>query len=136
MGQSLVVKNGTDVTIAAVGNKLEVALEVEKKLKNLNISADVIYSRFIKPLDSNTILDSVLKTGTLITIEDNAIEGGYGSRILEMISQKGIDARSKVIGYPDSFIPHGSKTELQHIYRLDADSIYNDVLKLLNKKRG
>lgn len=136
LGQSLVVKNGTDVTIAAVGNKLEVALEVGQKLESLNISADIVYSRFIKPLDSNTILASALKTGTLVTIEDNAVEGGYGSSILEMISQKGIDVRSKVIGYPDSFIPHGSKRELEHIYRLDADSIYNDVLKLLNKKKG
>ena len=118
MGQSLIVKEGKDVTIATIGNKLEVALEVQQKLERLNISAEVIYSRFIKPLDVNTILGSVLKTGALVTIEDNAMEGGYG-RILEMISQKDINIRSKVIGYPDSFIPHGSIRELQHIYRLD-----------------
>lgn len=135
LGQSLLVREGSDVTIAAVGNKVEVALEVAKRLEKMDLSADVIYCRFIKPLDSNTIINSILKTRRLITIEDNTIEGGFGSRILETINQKGINIKTRMFGYPDDFIPHGSTKELTHMYRLDADSIFNDVLKVINKSR-
>ncbi|GAE87663.1 1-deoxy-D-xylulose 5-phosphate synthase [Acetivibrio straminisolvens JCM 21531] len=135
LGQSLLLREGRDVTIAAVGNKVDVALEVAQKLKNVDLDADVIYCRFIKPLDSNTIISSVLKTKRLVTIEDNTVEGGFGSRVLETINQKGINAAVKMFGYPDAFIPHGSTKELAHMYRLDPDSIFNDILKLINKSR-
>jgi len=74
LGQSLLISEGNDVTIAAVGNKVEVAMKVAEKLKETGLSADVIYCRFIKPLDSNTIINSVLKTKRLVTIEDNTVE--------------------------------------------------------------
>lgn len=135
LGQPLLLREGSDVSIVAVGNKVETALEVAKTLEKMDLSADVIYSRFIKPVDPKLILDSAVKTRRLITIEDNAIEGGFGSRVLEMINQKGINVKTRIFGYPDAFIPHGSKNELQHIYRLDADSIVRDVLKILNKSR-
>lgn len=77
----------------------------------------------------------MLKTRHLITIEDNAIAGGFGSKLLETINQKGINIKTKMFGYPDQFIPHGSKNEIQSIYRLDEQAIVNDVVKLLNKAR-
>jgi len=135
LGQSLLISEGNDVTIAAVGNKVEVAMKVAEKLKETGLSADVIYCRFIKPLDSNTIINSVLKTKRLVTIEDNTVEGGFGSRVLETINQKGINVTTRMFGYPDAFIPHGSIKELVHMYRLDPDSIFNDVLKLINKSK-
>ncbi|HHV28613.1 1-deoxy-D-xylulose-5-phosphate synthase [Acetivibrio mesophilus] len=135
LGQSLLIGEGGDVTIAAVGNKVGVALEVAEKLKKVGLSADVIYCRFIKPLDSNTIINSIQKTKRLVTIEDNTIEGGFGSRILETINQKGINVKTRMFGYPDAFIPHGSTKELTHIYRLDPDSIFNDILKEISKSR-
>ncbi|NMB34181.1 MAG: 1-deoxy-D-xylulose-5-phosphate synthase [Clostridium sp.] len=134
MGQSLLIEKGRDITIAAIGNKLEIALEVSKKLKKLNYSADVIYSRFIKPLDSNTIITSVQKTGAIITIEDNAAEGGYGSRVLDMLNAAETNAKVNIMGFPDNFIPHGTQNELHHFYRLDESSILNNVLKLISKK--
>ncbi|WP_026074006.1 1-deoxy-D-xylulose-5-phosphate synthase [Acetivibrio cellulolyticus] len=134
-GQSVLVREGNNITIAAIGNKLETALNVADMLEKLDISCDVIYSRFIKPIDTNLLLNSAIKTRRVITIEDNAIAGGFGSKVLETMNQKGINIKTKMFGYPDQFIPHGSKNELQSIYRLEEQSIVNDVLKIVNKSR-
>jgi len=132
-GKALLVREGSDITIAAVGNKVETALKVADILEKMDISCDVIYFRFIKPIDEKLLINSVLKTKHLITIEDNAIAGGFGSRLLETMNQKGIYIKTKMFGYPDQFIPHGSKNELQSIYRLDEQAIVNEAVKLLNK---
>jgi len=134
-GKALLVREGSNMTIAAVGNKVETALKVADMLEKMDISCDVIYFRFIKPIDEKLLINSVLKTRHLITIEDNAIAGGFGSKLLETINQKGINIKTKMFGYPDQFIPHGSKNEIQSIYRLDEQAIVNDVVKLLNKAR-
>lgn len=134
-GKAMLVREGSDITIAAVGNKMDTALKVADMLESMDISCDVIYSRFIKPIDEKVLLNSAIKTRRVITIEDNAIVGGFGSRVLETMNQKGINIKTKMFGYPDQFIPHGSKNELQNIYRLDEQSIVNDAIKIVNKTR-
>ncbi|MDQ2085315.1 1-deoxy-D-xylulose-5-phosphate synthase [Herbivorax sp. ANBcel31] len=136
LGQSLLLREGEDISIIAVGNKVETALEVADLLEQIDLSADVIYSRFIKPINPKNIINSAIKTRRVITIEDNAIEGGFGSKILELINQRGINVKTKIFGYPDEFIYHGSKNELQEIFRLDTKSIFSDILKMFNKSRG
>lgn len=133
-GQSLLVREGKDITIVAIGNKLETALSVADTLMEKDISCDVIYSRFIKPVDTKLLLDSVVKTKHVITIEDNAVAGGFGSMVLEEMSRNGINAQMKMFGYPDQFIQHGPKNELQKMYGLDEQSIVNDVIKMLRKE--
>lgn len=133
-GKSLLVREGNDVTIVAIGNKLETSLTVADTLMQSGISCDVIYSRFIKPVDSNLLLDSASKTKHVITIEDNAVAGGFGSMVLEEMNRNGIVAQMKMFGYPDQFIQHGSKNELQQMYGLDEQSIVNDVIKMLKKE--
>ena len=134
LGQPLLIREGEDISIVAIGNKVEVALEVADLLEKMGLSADVIYSRFIKPINPDTIINSAIKTKKIVTIEDHTIEGGFGSKILELINEKGIDnVRTKLFGYPDQFICHGSKNQLQEMFKLDANSIFNDILKMLNK---
>ncbi|NLD50402.1 MAG: 1-deoxy-D-xylulose-5-phosphate synthase, partial [Clostridiaceae bacterium] len=122
-GQALLLREGSDLTVIAVGNKVDTALKVADMLEKMDLNAEVIYSRFIKPLDEKLILNSAVKTRRVITIEDNAIEGGFGSRVLEMINQKGINVKTRMFGYPDRFIQHGSINELNQVYRLDPESI-------------
>jgi 1-deoxy-D-xylulose-5-phosphate synthase len=135
IGQSLLLREGSDLTIIATGNKVETALQVADTLEKMDFSSDVIYSRFIKPLDERIIIESAVKTRRIVTIEDNTIEGGFGSRVLEMINQKGINVKTRMFGFPDKFIPHGSKNELIQNYKLDPDAIVRDVLKVMNKTR-
>lgn len=134
-GQALRVREGNDVTIAVVGNKLETALNVADMLEKMDISSDVLYFRFIKPIDAKMLLDSAIKTRRVITIEDNSVTGGFGSLVLETMNQKGINIKTKMFGYPDRFISHGSKSELQSLYKLDEQSIVDDIVKIVNKSR-
>lgn len=115
--------DGTDVSIIAVGNMVETALKAAKLLSMLDISAEVINARYIKPLDEKIILNSAKKTGSVFTLEDNSVVGGFGTNVLGLINASGIDAKVKILGYPDKFIHHGSKNDLLREFKLDVDSI-------------
>ncbi|MEL7571265.1 MAG: transketolase C-terminal domain-containing protein, partial [Eubacteriaceae bacterium] len=108
-GKSALILEGTDVTIAAAGKKVQTALQIADILKVKNISAEVIYARFIKPLDEDIIFSSASKTGVLITVEDNAVSGGFGVNVLQAANNIGINnIKIKMFGYPDQFISHGT----------------------------
>ena len=124
------LQDGNDITIMAIGKMVTTAVEVANILKEKNISATVINSRFVKPLDQDSILDSIKKTKKLITIEDNIIKGGFGCNILEMLNRNNIDdVNIRMFGYPDEFILHGAVNQIEEIYGLDKNGIANAVLK-------
>jgi len=133
LGKSEIISQGKDITILAIGKMVATAKEVAKELKEkYDISAEVINSRFLNPLDEETIIESLNKTKRLITIEDNIINGGFGANILELLNKNNIDnIKIKVIGYPNCFIKHGKVEELEKIYGLDKDSILNKCIEML-----
>ncbi|MDH3323997.1 MAG: 1-deoxy-D-xylulose-5-phosphate synthase, partial [Flavobacteriaceae bacterium] len=79
--------------------------------------------RFVKPLDERLLHQIFKKHHQIITIEDNAITGGFGTAILEFASKHNYKKSIKVIGIPDVFIEHGSVDELQKSVGLDAESL-------------
>ena len=126
LGRAEILKFGKDVTIIGIGNMTSKAMKVASKLKQKGINAEVINARFLKPLDKRTIINSIKKTKSVITIEDGIVSGGLGTSIKELIINnklKGIKIKS--FGYPDKFIQHGSVQELEKIYGLDVDKILN-----------
>lgn len=135
-GQGVRMCEGDDITIVALGNMVETALKVESMLRNQGISSDVINSRFAKPLDEKLIVNSVLKTKRIVTIEDNTIVGGFGSRVLELINRKDIYAKTKICGFPDHFITQGSRNDLIRMNRLDPESITNEIIKMLKQSHN
>lgn len=76
LGKSEILKEGTDVTIVAIGKMVEKAMEISKVLQTENIDAEVINARFLKPFDKETIVKSAEKTKRVITIEDGILKGG------------------------------------------------------------
>ena len=76
LGKAEIIKEGTDITIIAIGKMVQRAMEVAQLLKNENINVEIINARFLKPLDKNTILKSIEKTKKVITIEDGILKGG------------------------------------------------------------
>ena len=98
-GKGVRILEGKDVTITAVGMMTETALKAAELLSGKGILAEVINARFVKPLDEQLILDSVSKTGALVTLEDNCIRGGFGSSILELIIEKGLMVKTKLFGF-------------------------------------
>ena len=134
-GKGLKLTTGNDITIVAVGKMVELALQVSELLLKDGIHAEVINARFIKPLDTKLIMESASKTRIVATIEDNCIKGGFGSSVLELMNENGNLIKTKVFGFPDIPIPHGSSDILYKKYKLDGDSIASEIIGLLKKKQ-
>ena len=131
IGKAEILKDGSDISILAIGKMVARAYELEKELKAKNISAEVINVRFLKPLDEEKIKESIEKTRKVITIEDNVVKGGLASTVKELIVDKHIsNVQFKAFGYPDEFVRHGSVNELEKIYKLDKESILSEIEKM------
>ena len=130
LGKGCIVKEGQDITIAAVGKMVKTALEVSEILKADNINAEVLNLRFIKPFDKELIINSVQKTLALVVIDEAPVYGSYAMNILNILP-KNVDVLLKTL--PDEFIKQGSIEELIKENKLDADSIAADIIKWRKK---
>ena len=134
LGKSEILQEGEDVTIIGIGKMTSTAMKVANSLEKEDIHAEVINARFLKPLDCDKISKSIEKTKFVITIEDGTEIGGLGSSIKELIVNKGIEnVKIKSFSYPDEFIKHGSVPELEKVYRLDCESICENICALQAK---
>jgi len=125
-----VILKGKDISIIAVGKMVETALELAKLLREDDVESTVINARFIKPIDEKTIIDNIRDTDYVITLEDNVKIGGFGSQILSMLNDHGINNKKvKVFGFPDKFIEHGDTELLFRHYNLYAEGIYKELIK-------
>ena len=103
---------------------VERAVQVSNILKGKGIEAEIINARFLKPLDDETIENSIIKTKNVITIEDGILRGGLATSIIEIINKLKLnDIEIHNYGYNDNFVQHGNVDELEKIYGLDAESI-------------
>lgn len=122
LGKAGIVQEGTDLSIIAIGNMVGRAEEVASLLPEKSV--EIINARFLKPLDEETILNSIRKTGYCITIEDNLLKGGLGSAVVEAVNKSDIqDVKIKNFGYDDTFVEHGTVKELEDKYGLSAEKI-------------
>jgi len=130
LGKAEIIQDGKDLLIIALGKTVRTALQVAEILKGKNISCEIINTRFLKPLDKETILTSMKKIKKLITIEDNVITGGLASQIKDLvINEKNVSGN--YFAYPDEFIKHGSCEELEKLYGMDAETIANKIIRNL-----
>lgn len=124
-----IMKEGTDISIFAIGKMVEKAIEIANILEKEGKSVEVINARFLKPLDEETFITSISKTKRVITLEDNIVKGGLGSVIEELILKKSLlGINFQKYGYPDEFIKHGSVEILENQYGLSADQIARRIL--------
>ncbi len=128
-----VLRRGTDICIIAVGKMVKTAMNVAKKLKDINVSATVINSRMIKPIDEETIITEIKNIDTIVTMEDNVLISGFGSRVVEVLNNRGIQNKTiKTLGFPDKFIEHGNTECIFQEYKLDSESIYQQIVELMS----
>ena len=124
VGKGRCLHEGTDVAILSFG---PLGVEVEKVIDDVSLSVAHYDMRFAKPLDEE-ILDEVgRKFKRIVTIEDGSREGGFGSAVLEWMSDHGYTPQIKRLGLPDKFVEHGTVAELQKITGIDAESIKKAV---------
>lgn len=112
-----------------IGKMVARAMDIGQRLQE-KMDVEVINARFLKPLDDNTIIESIKKTKNVITIEDGTIINGLATAVKEVIVNNNLQGvKIKSYAYPDEFIKHGSVDELEKIYGLDEENIINGVNK-------
>ena len=130
-GKAEILKDGDALLILAIGVTVYPALDAANRLEKIGINAAVVNCRFAKPLDEDLIISFVKKTGKVMTVEENALDGGFGSAVLELLEKNGLSGCSvKRIGVPDEFVEHGSQKELRRLYCLDADGIEKTAMDM------
>ena len=126
VGRGLLVRDGADLVIIALGSMLSPAIQAAELLESSGISAAVVNPRFVKPLDRELISSMARATKHVITVEEGVLSGGFGSSVLELLSDEGLsDVKITRIGIPDLFVEHGSRDELLADYGLTSQGIAN-----------
>lgn len=135
MGKAHVLREGSDVTIIACGIEIDYALKAADILATEDISAEVIDAFSIKPLDADTILASVRKTGCVVTAEEHSIIGGLGGAVAELLGEQ-LPAPLERVGMRDTFGTSGELDDLVREFNLDAVGICDAAVRVTKRKRG
>jgi 1-deoxy-D-xylulose-5-phosphate synthase len=133
LGNGEVLRDGGDIALFAVGSSVLPALKAAEKLDKDGIQAAVINARFIKPLDKELILSIASRIPKIVTIEENNLQGGFGSSVLECLNNSHITAKIKMLGIHDSFVEQGHPDRLRAKYGLDEEGIYLASLSFLRE---
>ncbi|MEB2339361.1 MAG: 1-deoxy-D-xylulose-5-phosphate synthase [Nitrospirales bacterium] len=132
IGKGELMREGTDVAIVAIGVAVWPAVQAAERLAQEGISTAVINARFAKPLDTELIVKTAKNVRYLVTVEEGCKMGGFGSSVLEVLSDEGVShLRTKIVGLPDWYIEQGPQDLLRERYGLTADGIYTRVKALL-----
>jgi len=124
IGKGELVLDGTDLTIVAIGATVYPALQAAEELKLKRISAGVVNARFVKPLDAGLILEVAGRSGRILTVEENALQGGFGSAVLELLYDNNLQGvKVRRLGLPDHFVEQGSQAQLRKDVGIDTEGI-------------
>ncbi|MFT4036614.1 MAG: 1-deoxy-D-xylulose-5-phosphate synthase [Thermomicrobiales bacterium] len=132
VGRAEILREGGDVAILAVGSMVLAADRAADQLQAEGIQATVVNARFVKPLDARLFRRLADEIGAIVTVEESAAAGGFGSGVLELLSASGHAAPVRVLGVPDRVFEHASQGRLRELAGLDAAGIAaaaRDVLK-------
>jgi transketolase len=133
IGKALMLSEGHDVSIFATGHLVWKALEACEALESKGISAEVINIHTIKPLDVDAVLNSVKKTGCVVTAEEHQLNGGLGDAIAHVLSQH-YPSPQEFVAVNDSFGESGTPEQLMVKYGLDTINIIEAVEKVMRRK--
>ncbi|WP_428074374.1 1-deoxy-D-xylulose-5-phosphate synthase [Candidatus Avelusimicrobium aviculae] len=129
IGKGVWLKQGKDLTIAAIGNRVHPALKAAQLLEEKGLHCGVINMRFVKPLDS-ALLDEALKISPrLVTVEDNSLVGGFGSAVAEYTADKQAACKLLRLGIPDEFVEHAKSAQLYEQLGINAEKIAAHILE-------
>ncbi len=133
LGKAEVLEDGGEIAIWAIGHHVHTALLAAEELARHGIKATVVNARFVKPLDRELLKEHAKNIGRFVTIEENALIGGFGSAVLEALEEMGLkDLSVKRLGLPDRFIEHGSQHLLRKQVGLDVDSLVGVCKDVVN----
>ncbi len=134
IGKAEVIRDGDEIAIFGLGALLPMAKEMADLLAAQGHSAAVINPRFVKPLDRKLLAAYAKRVTAIVTFEDHVLMGGFGSVVLEALSEMGFDTPVVRIGWPDRFIEHGKVDQLRARYGVSVEAAMEKLAPYL--KRG
>jgi 1-deoxy-D-xylulose-5-phosphate synthase len=137
IGKGRVVRTpheGSELAILSIGTMLKKATQAAEVLATRGVSATVIDARFAKPLDEELIVKVSSESGRVLTVEENALAGGFGSSVSALLHARGITVPVVMLGVPDEFVPCGDPESLRSKAGIDAGSIVKAALSLVGKQ--
>jgi 1-deoxy-D-xylulose-5-phosphate synthase len=127
VGRGVVLREGTDAALLALGSMVPMAQEAAEALAARGHQVAVVNARFLKPLDTALVTRLAEETGLLVTLEENVRAGGFGSAVAEHLADEELDCTLLRLGLPDEFIEQGERTELLATLGLDAAGVAHQV---------
>ena len=133
IGRAKVLTEGDDLLLLAIGRCTNDALLAAEILAGEGVACTVIDCRFVKPLDGDLIAGLAARIARVVTVEENVLQGGFGSAVLECLNDRGVSGYSlKRLGIPDQFVEHGPQTLLRATYGIDAEGIANAARAMID----
>jgi 1-deoxy-D-xylulose-5-phosphate synthase len=135
IGKAEVIRDGDEFAIFGLGALLPMANELAEKLDQQGHSAAVINPRFVKPFDRELLASYARHVTAIVTFEDHVLMGGFGSVVLEALSEMGLNTPVIRIGWPDRFIEHGKVDQLRARHGISVEAALEKLAPYLNAKR-
>ena len=133
IGKGVRVKSGKDIAILSLGTMIHNAKKAIERLSEKGLDVALYDFKFLKPLDKDLANEALSGYKYILTVEDGCKDGGFGSAIAEYACENGFSNSIKRIGIPDNFVEHGSVSQLQKLCGMDADSIAEEAIKMIEK---
>lgn len=133
LGKAEVISEGQGIALFALGSMVETAEKVAAKLNEQDIEATVINARFAAPFDKDMVASLVPKHKLLVTMEENVTSGGFGEHVASYVNENDLDIKVQIVAIPDAYVEHGNVNKLKEDIGIDANSVYERVLKLYNQ---
>jgi 1-deoxy-D-xylulose-5-phosphate synthase len=131
VGKADLLRPGDAVVLLALGTMVAPALAAAELLAGQGLEAAVVNARFVKPLDTELICDLARDCGRVVTIEENAAAGGFGSAVVEMLQPRGLSIPTLLLGLPDRFVEHGKRQKLLADIGLEPHAIAATVARFV-----
>jgi transketolase len=133
IGRADIIQTGADITIIASGSIIADAVEAAKILRKDGIGAEIINMSTIKPLDEKTLVESAVKTGRVVTVEEHSVYGGLGGAVSECLLKSGVPLKGfDIMGFNDTFCTeYGWHRDLKRAYGLSPEHIADRCIKLV-----
>lgn len=132
VGRAEVLREGREVQIWALGDMVPMARDVSDLLAKRGVTAGVVNARFVRPMDTALLERQAGNARVILTLENSALAGGFGTGVEEFLVARGFGGRILRVGWPDEFVPHGSSDLLFEKYGLTAPAIAETVMKVCN----
>jgi 1-deoxy-D-xylulose-5-phosphate synthase len=133
IGGCEILKEGTDIALVGVGTCVLPALKAAERLESEGVSALVVNARFVKPLDKEILLSIAARVPKIVTVEENVLQGGFGSSVVECLNDAEIGAKVKRLGIADRFVEQGGIDRLKARYGIDEKGIFLSALSFVRE---